>query len=233
MRCMSTVFAEALHPRDVAGKFAEKSRTAPELQLSRVNDAYPIPQADRLTHVSTVLDAISSGADTTSSIADVLGLDERQGGYYASAAAYLGLAERSDHVPGGWALTAYGEELANLDVPARAVAIRAAAASTPTVSALAEDDEDGAVAAIRSSVDYADETTERRMSTARAWLTDIQSSDFADRAAAQNDEALLRLPAAALRAATERSIARARTPQPRPVCPECMMELPLSGACGC
>ena len=55
----------------------------------------PFPQADDMRRVIDIVDAIGSGLSGRTSLASRYGFDGRQADYYANAAAYLGLLERS------------------------------------------------------------------------------------------------------------------------------------------
>jgi hypothetical protein len=72
---------------------------------------YPVPQADRPEVVAQVVDAIGAqGPFTSSEIATLLGVDDRQGDYYANAAGTLGLiAPVGGGTPRMWDLTKGGD----------------------------------------------------------------------------------------------------------------------------
>jgi len=57
----------------------------------------PFPQADDLDTVVETAYAVADGKTTKTDIAESFEFDERQGDYYANAAAYLGLLERRRH----------------------------------------------------------------------------------------------------------------------------------------
>lgn len=97
---------------------------APPPTLSRIlADTRPLngpshavfPQADALERVADVVDAVAGGTSTRSELADRWGFAERQGDYYANAAAYIGLLVREGR---GWALSADGARLAAMRITA-------------------------------------------------------------------------------------------------------------------
>ncbi|GAK53447.1 hypothetical protein U14_04712 [Candidatus Moduliflexus flocculans] len=58
---------------------------------------FPVPQADDLDTVVETTHAVADGKTSKTEIAESFEFDERQGDYYANAAAYLGLLERQQH----------------------------------------------------------------------------------------------------------------------------------------
>lgn len=65
----------------------------PETELPQI----PFPQADDLDTVVEIVHAVADGKTTKTELAESFEFDERQGDYYANAAAYLGLIERQCH----------------------------------------------------------------------------------------------------------------------------------------
>lgn len=69
---------------------------------------YPFPQADSPVRVLDVLEVVCRGPIDDEGLADIFNLHRRQGTYYATAAAYLGLLRNSG---GLWRPTDKGLEL--------------------------------------------------------------------------------------------------------------------------
>lgn len=53
----------------------------------------PIPQANDLVVLATVVDAVADGCVTDFAIAEAIGMADRQGGYYPNGDASLGFIE--------------------------------------------------------------------------------------------------------------------------------------------
>lgn len=195
-----------------------------------VNLAYPAPQADRLDRLAVVVDAVDVGADTSSGIAAALDMVDRQGAYYANAAAYLGLIE---DVPGTspqqWRLTDDGRAYAAAGGPGRLDLLTGLVAQVPGVQVYLEPD--GGLAAVKdlySGCDLDAQTATRRAQTAAAWAALLL--DQCDPDTFVRDGATVR--AAAARIAAELAAARvAATPAPPPVCSSCWMQLPSTLVC--
>ena len=71
----------------------------------------PFPQADDLDKVLDTVAAVAAGMTGRDLLADYFEFDERQGDYYANAAAYLGFVVRD---AAGFALTAVGQDYLRL-----------------------------------------------------------------------------------------------------------------------
>jgi Domain of unknown function (DUF6997)/Domain of unknown function (DUF6996) len=133
----------------------------------------PFPQADDLTKVIDVTDILASTPADKDQIAERFQVDPRQGDYYANAAAWLGLAEKSK---GRFQLTKAGiqfnklsrvkriEELASLlaEMPGFAEAIGEVAKGNPI-------DNDEIARIIDKVYGYSGTTKSRRALTVRSW----------------------------------------------------------------
>jgi len=76
----------------------------------------PFPQANDIRRVIDVVDAVAAGVVTRAGIAARFEIDARQADYYANAAAYLGLVQRSAQ---GFEATPIGAQFATLEFTAR------------------------------------------------------------------------------------------------------------------
>lgn len=96
-------------------------------------DTWPLPQADNLDKVSTVVDAVNGGATTSESIGESIDAVDRQGSYYANAAGYLGLVEKRKDDIGTtqFSLTMAGQTFQSLPVEERAVMLKQLVEQTP------------------------------------------------------------------------------------------------------
>lgn len=195
-----------------------------------VNLAYPAPQADRLDRLAVVVDAVDVGADTSSAIAASLDMVDRQGAYYANAAAYLGLIEE---VPGTspqqWRLTDDGRVYAAAGGPGRLDLLTGLVAQVPAVQVYLEADGGmGAVVDLYAACDLDAQTATRRAQTASAWAGLLLEQCDPDTLV--RDGATVR--AVAARIAAELAAARiAAAPAPAPVCQGCWMQLPSTLVC--
>jgi hypothetical protein len=147
--------------------FVTTKRTKPPLGI-------PFPQADDLTKVIDVTDILASTPADKDQIAERFQVDPRQGDYYANAAAWLGLAEKSN---GRFQLTKIGRrfnklsrvkriaELASLlaEMSGFAEAIGEAAKGNPI-------DNDEIAQIINKIYGYRGTTPSRRALTVRSWV---------------------------------------------------------------
>jgi hypothetical protein len=134
----------------------------------------PFPQADDLSKVFDVTDVLSGGPADKEEIAERFQVDPRQGDYYANAAAWLGLVEKSN---GSFYLTKEGREFNKLtriermervadilaQTPGFAEALAAQAMGNPlNVTEIAR--------AIERNYGLSGTTAPRRASTVRSWI---------------------------------------------------------------
>ncbi len=231
------------------GLFAEHSRTDADVVLAparlldfvtKVNDRFPLPQANQLRKVLSVVDAVDAGANSADSVAEALGVTNREGAYYGDAAGYLGFVDlnaASDQKT--YELTPLGEMLLHADAYERVAIAREVVANVPSVQLFAESD---GVAVIEHYAEsgLADSTAERRAATVASWYHDIaieNDSEFTGDVSTEVRACGSRAVSAAQHAADERA-RRAAELQMKPrdeapnVCPECSMVLPVSGICG-
>ncbi len=243
-----TGWDESKHPRAIGGTFREVPKGAPyrgSLHTSQsrfpgemtdsINEAYPVPQANNLEQVSVVVEAVGADVNTASSMALALGLDERQGNYYLSAAGYLGLVESESDSETGlatWSLTALGQEAIASDDDERAMLIAELAASTPAVAAFREGGMDAATNAIAEAASLSDETIARRAACASSWAQTIDAADYLGREANVISIARDRFPEAIAAARAERTEAlTARKVAEPKFCDNCFTQLPVTGIC--
>ncbi|MHB1845194.1 MAG: GNAT family N-acetyltransferase [Deltaproteobacteria bacterium] len=181
-----------------------------------------VPQANSVSKIATVVDAIAAGCVEEPAIAEAIGLSERQGAYYPHAAAALGFVEKTGEHPAEWGLTPAGEKLFPSSALKRTEAIAEAIASDHNVVALIDD---GPEALAESWSHLSDTTTARRTATIRSWVEFAYSTSTEEQAALVESQMLETQecsPAIRGRAATRR--ASALPPERR--CPRCNVELP-------
>ena len=95
----------------------------------------PFPQADDLRKVIDVIDAVGSGTQDRTEIADKWNIDERQADYYGNAAIFLGLLTRT---PRAFALSSLGSAFVRGGLTARTVFLATRMASLPVFRAVLE-----------------------------------------------------------------------------------------------
>ncbi len=142
-----------------------------------------VPQADDLDKVLEVASLVADGASTSADIADKLGMVERQGLYYATAAAILGMVTIDDkHVV---TLTDLGRRYNSEDAIGRKGLARHAFTQAPFVRHILADlgikrpswtshrhllDDSLHTQDAIEDLGYAPETALRRAFTIRAWI---------------------------------------------------------------
>lgn len=204
----------------------------------------PPPQADRLTVVTAVVDAIASGCSTADEIADAIGMSGRQGCYYPNAAWTLGYAE-PDHStsPAVWFLTDRGQALAGSSPSQRVDDLTSALLELDELAIFtAGQDGAGELADSWSKAGLGEDTIHRRLQTIGSW-TEFLTADRdrqEDALATAAATARSRAPQACERAAQQRrdaaeAAARAaakKAPALGAVCGRCFLTMPLTGKCG-
>ena len=203
----------------------------------------PAPQADRLSVVAAVVDAIAEGCDTADAIADAIGMTGRQGGYYPNAAWTLGYAEPVPHTsPVQWRLTSHGEHFATLDTHGRSADLTEVIALVDEVTTFTAD-ANGAddLALLWAKSGYSEETVGRRLQTIGAWVEFLAADPSEQRAALESASTSTRqrAPHAKQRAAAAKAAkiasGTARTAAAEPaqgaVCSSCCIVKPL--VCDC
>lgn len=143
---MRTIQPRRLAGVPTGGQFAPTYRAAARsLGLAAHDDEdldETVPQANSVSKIATVVDAIAAGCVEEPDIAEAIGLSERQGAYYPHAAAALGFVEKTGEHPSEWGLTPAGEKLFRSSSLERVEAI----ASDRNVVALGVDDHRGSTA---------------------------------------------------------------------------------------
>jgi len=242
---MTTTFLETDHPRAATGVFVDKLQSAPEVGFGTayrldatdhvVDDSFPIPQANDLEKVASIVDLVDQGADTGDAVAEVFNFSDRQGPYYLDAAGYLGLVEVvPDEEVKTYHLTALGQHMLSSSAEERVQILRHTVAGCPAVRAYADGGEEHMLETL-AAAGLGDGTADRRGATAVSWHRSLTSSaNFATMIDDELDGALYRVPEAARKAAEAREERRkANTPRLVAVCadPLCGMVLPASGDC--
>lgn len=196
---------------------------------------YLVPQADRITTVATVVDAIAAGCDTAASIAEGINMASRQGSYYPHAAAALGYVYADNStIPATWHLTADGERFADGIPSERAADLVERLSSLEELDILTGPDGDDLLAEVIAERGYSPETTRRRVQTLRAWGEFLALGEY-DQVTALADsmrETAEFAPAAAsaLREARKAQSA-ARAAAVGELCSTCFTTKPLTGVC--
>lgn len=196
---------------------------------------YLPPQADRITTVATVVDAIAAGCDTATSIAEGLGMATRQGSYYPHAAAALGyVAQDVETHPITWHLTPAGAAFAAMAADVRARDLVEKLAGCRELDTLTSP---GGLAALEAEISgsgYSAETTRRRVQTMQSWAAflALDHTEQTSRLAGSMRETAEFAPAAAAALAqARRAQATASTQSFGDVCGSCFMTKSISGVC--
>lgn len=227
------------------GQFAQTRRGAASVSLHtpqrmipedyEVNEHFPIPQANDLDKIVCVVDAVEEGANTADAIAESLNLHPREGAYYANAAGYLGLVDTVAEEEGqAFSSTALGQQMFNAEDADRAEIMSQMMAHVPGV-AIYDAEGDHGVEKFYNLEGLNENTAGRRAATIKSWVNQISDPGaLAGAVRHSHEEVIHRATAAAEKAAQKRAEARTRKVERiNPVCPECFMQLPNSGACGC
>ena len=204
-------------------------------------DAWPIPQASDLEKVSSVVDSINNGATTAQSIAEALGTVDREGGYYANAAGYIGLIEKyeDDQNLTQFNLTTAGQTFLNLTPEERSSMLSEMVKQTPIAqtyeeSSSKEDFEKQLMDSGKTSL--TDVTAKRRASSFDSWMTQLKDvKELSATLGKQQADTVFR----SIEASRHQQIAREeRRPQlgssdkrEGAVCTNCFMVMPVSGIC--
>jgi len=150
----------------LADILTNKNRTAPQ--------GVPFPQADDLSKVFDVTDILTAGPATKEEISERFDVDPRQGDYYANAASWLGLAEKSKH---RFRLTLAGRNFSKKGRIDRLVEMAQLVCEMPAFSETARAMVGGAPPTTKETADIISRaypltgsTPIRRASTVRAWI---------------------------------------------------------------
>lgn len=202
---------------------------------------WPIPQANDLDKVASVVDSISHEATTADSIGEAIEVGERQGSYYANAAGYLGLVEKHKDDLGSthYALTQAGQTFANSGPAERAAMLAEMVNRTPlarsyrqnpNLEALQKD-----IAAGNDNGGYSDTVAKRRTSTLTSWISAIENVDqFTNQISTQQRDTLQRSISASMKQREETAEKRRQLSIQRSVgetCNSCFMVKPVSNIC--
>lgn len=238
-------------PRTRTQQFASKGQSAPlpeqtltpfylglEPSDHRVNDGFPIPQANSLVKLSSVVDHLRDGNDTGVAMARALDVSERQGYYYADAAGYLGLVDvtQADEIR-TYVLTPLGVELLNMNGTERRTLLRHLVAGMPSVKVLKDQGEDSMLEALANE-GLGEGTVDRRGATITSWVDALeQEPDLNASIDMELTNSGVRSRDSAQLAVLERQdaiVARAASlPRPEEFCTDCFMAKSTSGLCGC
>ena len=181
-----------------------------------------VPQANSVSKIAAVVDAVAAGCVEASDIAEAIGVSRRQGAYYPHAAESLGLLEQVGHDPMSWDLTPTGHALFTSRPEDRAAVLAEIIADDEHVACFVDDGPD----ALASRWPHlSPSTVERRLATIASWVA------FAYETSADEQSTLVAREMTSARelAPTVRSRAEARrAAATRPVrrCPSCNLELP-------
>lgn len=198
-----------------------------------------IPQANDLEKVTSVVDAIDNGANTSSGIAQSFGLDDRQGNYYGNAAEYLGLVERSEGMDNAteYALTENGKAVRDAKPSERVTMIREMVNSTPVMKAYVESGRDKAKLEeyIRDSGNYESSVASRRAASIVSWDKMMNSGNFENEISSSSEKVNLTAVKVGERIQQERinRLTKMAGPKDYGTCMNCFSKLPATGVCDC
>jgi hypothetical protein len=209
-----------------------ESEQALDIGIFRIDDSFPVPQANSLAKVAAAVDAIEGGANTDDAVAHAIGVTPRQGAYYANAAGYLGfVAPSAAAQPRQWDVTPAGAEFLNADAPTRAEVLSHLVSTIPEVDSSLND---GAEVEEMLVERLGESTAVRRAATLQSWMDTLTDPEVAEGyLVLESDGVRDRIDAAravAIRA-REEARRRATTERPTAVCPGCFMTLPSTGVC--
>jgi hypothetical protein len=139
-----------------------------------------VPQANSPEKIVLTVDAIADGCSTSREIAEALGVDPRQGAYYATAARHLGLVDRAG--PGHWTLTTEGVAAAQSSTEDLVRLLDKRLDMNPHLAIYADGGEEALLAEWSARGDIGPETMARRAATIRSWA-EYRTADDAVRLA--------------------------------------------------
>jgi hypothetical protein len=203
-------------------------------------DASLIPQADDLEKVSSVVDAIKQGANTSYALGESLNITGRQGSYYGNAAEYVGLVSKSEGPDGTheFALTANGEVFSKADSANRSVLLRELVNETPPMKAYAESGRSREMLEeyIRDAgAGYEESVAKRRASSLITWDRKLNSDNFVQELATSSEltQRLSVKAAENARILKEERLRKIQTVRTYGICNHCYSTLPATGKCDC
>lgn len=194
----------------------------------------PFPQANSLSKVASVVDAVAGGADTDEALAMAIDVVNRQGAYYAHATAYLGFITETGASPRGWMLTAQGIDFLR-KTPADRVSMLTELVGKIDVAVATLDDSGDAESEIAINESLSSSTASRRAATIASWINIITSNKAIEEVALEYDGVKQRLPEAAKFALEAKNKIRQAGNDSRPVvvCPNCFTTKSANGVCLC
>lgn len=201
-----------------------------------------IPEAANLEQVGAVVDSVEGGANTAGAIAASVGIKTNRGGnYYANAANYIGLIQKSESDEGHeYELTPNGKAYHDADPSERAALMRELVNATPIMQAYVESGKDRAALEdyIRSSGDgHEASVAKRRASSLVSWHEKVNSKGFTSELSTCSAETQERavFAAAQLKAdrAAKEKLAKLPVVKDYGTCSKCYTKLPASGKCFC
>lgn len=233
--------------RAAAAAAAKKKAAVRPVQVSSsfVSDAsydsWPLPQADNLDKVSTVVDAISGGATTPESIGESIDAVDRQGSYYANAAGYIGLVEKSKDDVGmtQFSLTMAGQTFQNLPTEERAVMLKQLVEQTPLMQSFRSsgNDREELEKTISQSGGHEASVSKRRAASIMAWNDSLANVESLS---ASMDTGRQQTISRSIEASQTQAVERANKQQALfasvvkqhgAICSQCFMAKSLNGTC--
>lgn len=187
----------------------------------------PAPQANSISAVACVVDAVSRGCTTNATIAEALGYTSRQGAYYANAAAGLGYIQpNGTGIPREWKLTEVGVEFMRQDAQGRVRSLSNALCDDTWLASYMRND-----TALRSALaaDGCDgETLDRRFASIEAWARFVFATDEAEQVAEIANCMSTTQHRAPVVVAAHKAKRRTSSTIQRRFCPTCSTAIPLA-----
>ena len=150
------------------------SQVLEETALGGAPDNTPFPQADSVSKIIDLVDAVAGGVEEREELADRFDYDVRQSDYYGNAARYLGLVDRR---AGGFGPLAETLDFARAGLTQRLSTMMRAVASRPVFRDCMVALEVGAPLAqeqvaelVQRHTGFAGSTSNRRAQTVQAWM---------------------------------------------------------------
>ena len=190
-----------------------------------------VPQANSPEKIILTVDAVADGCSTSKEIAEALGVDPRQGAYYATAARHLGLVERAGQ--SHWTLTADGIAAAQSSTEDLVHLLDKHLEKNPHIAIYTDGGEQALIDEWSMRGDIGDETMARRATTIRSWAEYLTSDDETKlpRLGACRREVGERL--VIMRSQPRPAAAHRRAPVPqRRHCQRCGIDLPWANTTG-
>lgn len=203
-------------------------------------DEWPVPQADDLDKIGSVVDSINAEADTPEAIGDAIGVGDRNGSYYANAAGYLGYVEKHTDYNGftRYGLTTLGEQFLAMDENDRAVALASSVEHSPLVqSARAGENVEEEISKSGATGGYSDAVARRRAQTISSWIRSVDNrGQLQQKMSSSRASTIMRSVEAAEK---QREMLAKKKAEMKPqqkqqeTCPVCFTIKSLDGSCWC